>query len=120
MSNVAVMEKVTAKESVTNRMRKVPSDKPFLIGMSFIFAMYILLILGASCRCELHEFCGYRKNITKPQYSVLPKDNYAELFYCDNTSVIVAVPTGYLLARFRFPGKQLWMPCWTFLSSFLL
>ena len=106
MSETVTIDKVEVEEGVTQKVRKVPSDKPFLLGMSFIFGMYLLLILGMLVAdASYTSIDDIKKTLANPdiQYSI--KVTMLSCFIATILSIIVAVPTGYLLARFRFPGK---------------
>ena len=108
MNNTATIEKTVVEEKVTEKIRKVPSDKPFILGLSFIFGMYLLLILGMLVAdASYTSFDDIKKTLSNPdiQYSI--KVTMLSCFIATILSIVVAVPTGYLLARFRFPGKTI-------------
>ncbi|MCH2175004.1 MAG: ABC transporter permease [Lentisphaeria bacterium] len=100
------VDKLKLNDSLGIRLRKVPSDKPFIAGLAFIFSLYILLILGmlvADANYTSFEDIGKTLQNPNIQYSV--KITLLSCFIATILSIIVAVPTGYLLSRFRFPGK---------------
>jgi len=86
------------------------SDRPFLAAMASLALMYLLLILlmlGADA------WYGFTKVSGSQLLGIFQQENVQHsilltLFTCTVTailSVIVAVPTGYLLSRYKFPGK---------------
>lgn len=87
----------------THRAR---SDVPFLAGMLILGAVYVVLITGMlvadmsfTSPAHLLDALGSREI----QYSVR-----LSLLSCSVTALLslwVAVPIGYLMSRFRFPGK---------------
>ncbi|WDE95546.1 ABC transporter permease [Lentisphaera profundi] len=106
MSKPTNTEKVA--ESISVKMRKVPSDKPFIIGLAFIFSLYLLLILGMLVAdANYTSFADIAKTLQNPDIQYSLKITMLSCFIATILSIIVAVPTGYLLARFRFPGKAL-------------
>ncbi|EDM28123.1 molybdenum ABC transporter, permease protein [Lentisphaera araneosa HTCC2155] len=107
MSETKPVEQVVKNgEGVRAKMRKVPSDKPFIIGLAFIFSLYLLLILGMLVAdANYTSFADIAKTLENPNIQYSLKITMLSCFIATILSVIVAVPTGYLLARFRFPGK---------------
>lgn len=86
------------------------SDRPFLAAMASLALMYLLLILlmlGADA------WYGFTKVSGGQLMEIFQQENVRHsilltLFTCTVTailSIIVAVPTGYLLSRYQFPGK---------------
>ncbi len=88
--------------------RRVPSDRPFFFGLLAIGGGYLFLIvalLGADAQYVRWSDIGAALGDRDIQSSIS-----LTLISCTITailSVLVAVPTGYLLSRFRFPGKRL-------------
>lgn len=88
--------------------RVVPSDLPFLLGLVVLGGSYLVLIV-AMLAADLFY--------TTPDHLLAaldsPQIRYAvklSLISCSITTILslwVAVPLGYLLARFEFPGKWL-------------
>lgn len=87
---------------------RVGSDVPFIAGMAFMGGIYILLIVA----CLVAD-AGYTtpshllKAINTPEIRFAIK---LSLITCTLTTIFslwVAVPLGYLLSRFRFPGREL-------------
>lgn len=107
MSETKPVEQVAKNdEGVRAKMRKVPSDKPFIIGLAFIFSLYLLLILGMLVAdANYTSFADIAKTLENPNIQYSLKITMLSCFIATILSIIVAVPTGYLLARFRFPGK---------------
>lgn len=107
MSETKSVEQVAKNdEGVRAKMRKVPSDKPFIFGLAFIFSLYLLLILGMLVAdANYTSFTDIAKTLENPNIQYSLKITMLSCFIATILSIIVAVPTGYLLARFRFPGK---------------
>ena len=106
MNNKVELQGTTQEASVVAKMRRVPSDKPFILGLSFIFGLYLLLILGMLVAdANYTSFEDLRKTLANPDIQSSIKLTLLSCFIATILSIIVAVPTGYLLARFRFPGK---------------
>lgn len=88
--------------------RRGGSDAPFLLGLIVLSGFYVLLIvamLAADLSYTSLEHC--RRALSSPEirHSIL-----LSLFSCNVTallSVLVAVPTGYLMTRGSFRGKSL-------------
>jgi molybdate transport system permease protein len=93
-------------------MRRVGSDVPFLGALVAISLMYLFLILGmlgadiwyAVSNMSAEEFFGILKD---PNIQSSIKLTVISCTLSAILSVIVAVPIGYLLSRYRFPGKTL-------------
>jgi len=86
----------------------LPSDMPFLIGLGLLGGSYLLLILAMLVADVFY---------TTPDHLLRafnsPEIRYAiklSLISCSITTLLslwVAVPLGYLMARYHFPGKGL-------------
>ena len=91
----------------TGSERHLPSDKPFFYGLVVIAGAYVLLIVAlllADAQYVSLSDIGRSLQDDDIQSSI-----WLTLITCTVTallSVLVAVPTGYLLSRFRFPGKR--------------
>lgn len=108
MNSSRAIEKTVVDEenTVAEKIRKVPSDTPFILGLSFIFGMYILLILGMLVADANYTSLGdIVKTLKNPNIQYSMKVTMLSCVIATILSIVVAVPTGYLLARFRFPGK---------------
>ncbi len=88
--------------------RRIPSDVPFLVAIWGIAGMYLLLILAVLAADASYTSAG------DLWMAVNDPDVRASIWLTLQTcwvtailSVIVAVPTGYVLARFNFPLKRL-------------
>lgn len=87
---------------------KIPSDAPFLTAIWGISGMYVLLIiavLAADASYTSMADLWTAVNDTNVRESI-----WLTLYTCTITaiiSVIVSVPTGYILARYRFPLKRI-------------
>jgi molybdate transport system permease protein len=89
-------------------VKRVRPDWPFLTGLALLSAVYVLLIVGMIV-ADL--------SFTTPQHLVKalrsPEIQFSiklSLLSCTLTTVlslVVAVPIGYLMSRFQFPGKKL-------------
>ncbi|MBA4386512.1 MAG: molybdenum ABC transporter permease [Verrucomicrobia bacterium] len=87
---------------------RVGPDWPFFLGLSLLSGVYVLLIIlmlaaDASFTTPHHLL----KALANPeiQYSIK-----LSLLSCTLTTILalwVAVPTGYLMSRYNFPGKRL-------------
>ena len=94
------------EKSLGRKLRKVPSDTPFLLGLSLIFGLYLLLILGMLVAdANYTSFADIKETMSSPDIQHSLKITMLSCLIATILSVIVAVPTGYLLSRFRFPGK---------------
>ena len=94
------------EESIGGKLRKVPSDTPFLLGLSLIFGLYLLLILGMLVAdANYTSFADISKTMANPDIQHSLKITMLSCLIATILSIVVAVPTGYLLSRFRFPGK---------------
>lgn len=90
----------------------VKSDTPFYAAMVGISAMYLLLIVGllaADVHYSITEmsFAEFREILDDRH---IQSSIRLTLISCTLTailSILVAVPIGYTLSRFRFPGKAL-------------
>lgn len=88
--------------------RRIPSDGPFFYGLILIAGAYLTLIVALLVADAQYV------NLTDIGKALADEDIQSSitltLITCTVTaflSVLVAVPTGYLLSRFRFPGKRL-------------
>ena len=103
------------------------SDKPFIVGLGIIAGTYVLLLVGLIAAdvafvarppssVEGTQASGERRpsmfhrvqtalQDEKIQYSI--KLTLVSCFFTAILSVLMAVPIGYFLSRFRFPGRSL-------------
>ena len=94
--------------SEENRFRRVPSDGPFFTGLIFFAGSYLLLILALLFADA--QYVGSEDLWKAMRSPAILSSIRLTLITCTITallSVLVAVPTGYLLSRFQFPGKRL-------------
>ncbi len=93
-------------------MRGAATDRPFLAAMASLAFMYVLLILLMLAADAWYGFTA----VTGGQLMEIFAEKSVRssiiltLFSCTVTailSIIIAVPTGYLLSRYNFPGKLL-------------
>lgn len=82
-------------------------DWPFLVGLAILSSVYVLLIV-AMLAADLSFTTPHHllRALASPeiQYSIK-----LSLISCSLTTVLslwIAVPTGYLMSRYRFPGKR--------------
>jgi molybdate transport system permease protein len=84
------------------------SDAPFFVGLAILGGLYVLLIaamLFASLSYTSQD--GLVKALNKPQIHYAIK---LSLISCSITTILslwLAVPLGYLMSRYSFPGKIL-------------
>ncbi len=95
------------------------SDKPFLAALGALAAMYLLLIVLMIVADAIYGFGAVPYKSDNPNKASLVKifsdkavinSIKLTLFSCTVSailSIIVAVPTGYLMSRYNFPGKLL-------------
>jgi molybdate transport system permease protein len=95
---------VAAHHPSTHHVR---SDVPFYIGLGILSGSYVLLIvamLAAELSFTHPNYLSDALTSERIQYSIA-----LSLLSCSLTTILAlwaAVPFGYSLARFRFPGKQ--------------
>jgi len=84
------------------------SDEAFVLGLWSLSSLYVLLIvvmLGAMATFTTPASLWEKLGSPEIQYSIK-----LSLVSCTLTTIVslwVAVPTGYVMSRFRFPGKRL-------------
>ncbi|MFT4638272.1 MAG: molybdate transport system permease protein [Verrucomicrobiales bacterium] len=87
--------------------RRIPSDGPFFYGLIVIAGAYLLLIISLLLAdAQYVSLSNIREALADDD---IQSSIWLTLITCTVTallSVLVAVPTGYLLSRFRFPGKR--------------
>lgn len=99
---------VAAPENVPRERRRIRSDTPFLVALSILGGLYVLLIVGM-----LAADVSYTTPRHLGRALADPNIRYAiklSLISCSITTILslwVAVPLGYLLSRYRFPGRWL-------------
>lgn len=93
---------------VRPRRRTVPLDAPFLTTLAVIGGMYVLFLiamLAADACYTTPQHLWEALNSREIRYAV-----WLSLFSCTISAILslaVAVPLGYLLARYSFPGRGL-------------
>jgi len=96
------------EEREEGKQRPVKSDTPFMLGLFFLFGVYflliVLLLVGDSSYTSLSEIGKALKN---PDIQLSIQTTLLSCLISTILSVIVAVPTGYLFSRYRFPGKTI-------------
>ncbi len=88
------------------------SDRPFLVVLASLALMYLLLILAmlvADGWYAIHHVTpdGLREMLDDENLRFSIKLTLISCTVTALLSILVAVPTGYLLSRYRFPGKLL-------------
>lgn len=84
------------------------SDAPFLVALGAVAAVYVLLIAGmlaADATFTSVEELG--RALKSPEIRYATRLSFLSCTFTAILSVWFAVPIGYLMARFRFPGKAL-------------
>lgn len=90
---------------------RVGSDAPFFVGLILLGGFYLVLILA--CLVADAAYVWNAEPGTLPRVLASPEVRYATMLSLVSSAVStilalwVAVPIGYLLSRFRFPGKLL-------------
>ncbi len=91
---------------------KVKSDTPFLAALIGISAMFLLLIIGMlgadlGYAVSSMSFEEFREILTSPEIQSSIRLTVISCTLSAILSVLVALPIGYLLSRYRFFGKTL-------------
>lgn len=87
-------------------MRKIASDTPFLVGMSTIFAAYVfLIVMLLVADAQYTSIEDIKTILDKEEIRFSIKLTFLSCAVTALLSIFVAVPTGYLLSRFRFRGR---------------
>ena len=91
---------------------KIKSDIPFMVAMIGISAMYLFLIVGMigadlSYALGNMSFVEFREILSSEDILASIKLTIISCTLTAILSVIVALPIGYLLSRYRFIGKTL-------------
>ena len=87
---------------------RVGSDVPFYVGLSILGGTYVFLVIAMMAADVAYTTPGHIiAALTKPeiQYSIK-----LSLISCSLTAILslwVAVPLGYVMARYRFPGRSI-------------
>lgn len=84
------------------------SDWPFVAGLALLSAAYVLLIV-AMIAADLSFTTPHHmmQALRSPEIRFSLKLSLLSCTLATLLSLIVAVPAGYLMSRFRFPGKKL-------------
>jgi molybdate transport system permease protein len=118
----------TARTSASPPARhRVWPDWPFFVMLSIIGSVYVLLLVGmlagnfghlamtpadgepenVAARAVVRIASPIIAALKSPEIQFAIKLTLASCFFSAILSVIVAVPLGYLISRFRFPGRNL-------------
>ena len=98
------------RDTASNSNRKVPSDLPFygaIFGISFMYLLLILGMLGADLWYAMTNLTWQRLGEILTDKHILSSVKLT-IFTCTISaflSLLVAIPAGYLLSRYRFFGK---------------
>ena len=91
-----------------NQPARVPSDVPFFVALGLLGGAYVVLIAGMLLADLSYTSPGHLVQALRSReirYAI-----WLSLLSCGVTTILslwAAVPLGYLLSRFDFPGKQL-------------
>jgi len=98
---------ITPPKGLTAKLRRGPSEKPFLVSLSVIFGLYIALILGMLL-ADAHytSFADIGRALANPDIQHSTRLTLLCGLITTLLSIFVAVPTGYLLSRYSLPGKS--------------
>jgi molybdate transport system permease protein len=95
-------------ESPETRPHRVPSDAPFIAGLLILSGVYVFLILAMLVAdASFTSLAHFRDTLGSSEIQYAIK---LSLISCSLTALLslwVAVPIGYVMSRFRFPGKAL-------------
>jgi molybdate transport system permease protein len=98
---------MTEAGSAANNGHRVGSDAPFIAGLLVLSGLYVLLILAMIVAdFQFVSADHFGKTLASPEIRYAIK---LSLISCSLTALLslwVAVPIGYLMSRFRFPGKS--------------
>lgn len=98
----------SAEKVPAEKVHRPGSDVPFYIGMGLLAGFYVLLIVAMVAADVYYAELGHFAKVLQDeniQYSIK-----LSLISCCITTILalwVAVPVGYLMSRFEFPGKNL-------------
>jgi len=82
------------------------SDVPFFLAMGGLSSCFILLIvLMLAADVMFTSFADFRIALAKPEIQAAFKLTVMSCTVAAIASLLVAVPLGYLLSRYRFPGR---------------
>ncbi len=123
-------------EVAAERPHTVRSDVPFYVILAIVGGTYVVLLVGmlladvaymvssdSAAAVPLPAAIEWARPVLRPVLPIIaalgkPEIRYSikltmvSCFFTAILSLIVAVPLGYSLSRFRFPGAICWMPCW--------
>jgi molybdate transport system permease protein len=107
MSSSQPESKVSESEfSEPVRARRRRSDVPFFLVMSGISSCFVLLIiLMIAADMMFTTFAEFKEALSKPQILAAFRLTMLSCTAAALLSVWVATPLGYLLSRFKFPGR---------------
>lgn len=92
----------------TERGHRVPSDLPFLVGLSLLGGFYVLMIVAMlAANASFTTTADLTAALRSPAIQYAAKLSIFSSAVTAILSLWVAVPIGYLLSRYRFPGKML-------------
>ncbi len=100
---------MSPSESSPRSVQLVPrrrSDAPFFIVMGGISACFVLLIvLLVAADLAFTSFAEFRSALAKPEIQAAFRLTLLSCTVAALLSVFIATPLGYLLSRYRFPGR---------------
>ncbi len=94
--------------------RRVKSDKPFFVGLLGLTMLYLLLVLAlifanfkfALFKSGFFSWQHLQETLLDPRIQGSVSLTMLTCFISAILAVFVAVPAGYLLSRYEFPGKR--------------
>lgn len=87
---------------------RAPSDVPFIIGLVILSGVYVVLILGMWLALASFTSLEYiLAALAKEEIRYAIKLSLISCFLTTILALWVAVPFGYLMSRYKFPGKTL-------------
>ena len=93
---------------IRNKPRRRYADLPFFLVMSGISSCFILLIvLLITADLMFTSFEDFRAAVMKPEIQSAFRLTILSCTIAALLSIWVATPLGYLLSRYRFPGRLL-------------
>lgn len=88
--------------------RGVHSDRPFLVSLAVVGGLYVALIVAMLAADAAYTSPAHlRRALASPEIQFAIKLSIIASTLSAVLSVLVAVPLGYLLSRYNFPGKRL-------------
>lgn len=91
----------------TKTLYRAPSDIPFIIGLCLLAGLYVFLIVGMLVADVAYvNLSDFKTLFSSPEIRYATRLSLISSSLSTLLSLWVAVPVGYLLARFKFRGKS--------------